>query len=154
MLSFSTVARRVPRLLRSYRCKLYFAGFTSNPPSDRRAAVPIGNQGRVFISYGRVDRDAADFLFRLRRERDVAAWYDALIEPAADWRDAIVEHLGSARIMVVLLSSAALESEVLKKELAVADQEGVPLFGRAPRGCQTATGFRLRASPQQLVRRL
>jgi hypothetical protein len=82
----------------------------------------------VFISYRRSDRESADRLYELLGERQVAAWYDPLIPPSADWREAIVEHLSAARVMVVLLSSAALDSEELRKELAVASQEGVQLL--------------------------
>jgi hypothetical protein len=83
---------------------------------------------QVFISYRHVDRAAADQLYALLQARGVTAWYDALIPPGADFRDAIVGALGHARVMVILLSAAALESDELKKELAVADQEGVPLL--------------------------
>lgn len=89
-----------------------------------------GFEGRptVFISYRRANRDAAVRLNELLEERGVSAWYDALMTPGADWRDAIVEKLSTARVMVILLSSAALDSEELKKELAVAAQERVPFI--------------------------
>jgi hypothetical protein len=92
-------------------------------------AKPEENPVSVFISYRRSDRRIADRLFALLRERNVVAWYDALISPSADWREAIVENLSTARVMVVLLSAAALDSEELRKELAVAVQEGVQLLG-------------------------
>ena len=82
----------------------------------------------VFISYRHADRAAADRLYRLLAERRVSVWYDALIPPGAAWRDTIVGHLSGAKLMVILLSAAALESDELKKELAVADQENVPLL--------------------------
>ena len=82
----------------------------------------------VFISYRHVDRASADQLYALLIARGVAAWYDALIPPGADFRDTIVAAIGQAKVMVILLSSAALESDELKKELAVADQEDVPLL--------------------------
>jgi hypothetical protein len=80
----------------------------------------------VFISYGRADRRVAERVHAHLQARGVASWYDALIAPGADWRDAIVACLSEARVMIVLLSATALESEELKKELAVADQEDVP----------------------------
>ena len=83
----------------------------------------------VFISYRHVNRAVADRLYMFLEERHVTAWYDALIAPGADWRDAIVGHLSQAKVMVILLSATALQSDDLKKELAVADQENVPLLG-------------------------
>jgi TIR domain len=82
----------------------------------------------VFISYRHADRPFAERLYALLQERRVTAWYDALIPAGADWRDTIVAELTQARVMVILLSAAALQSDELKKELAVADQENVPLL--------------------------
>jgi hypothetical protein len=82
----------------------------------------------VFIAYGHADRAVADRLYELLRTRRVSAWYDAFIPAGNDWRDAIVAHLSQAQVMVILLSAAALQSDELKKELAVADQENVPLL--------------------------
>lgn len=82
----------------------------------------------VFISYGHVDRPAAERLDNLLAQREVPVWYDARIERGADWRDAIVQHLERAQVMVILISAAAMQSKELKKELAVAAQEGVPML--------------------------
>ena len=82
----------------------------------------------VFISYQHADKAAADRLYSLLQDRQVVGWYDALIPLGADWRDSIVEQLSQACLMVILLSAKALESDQLKKELAVADQENVPLI--------------------------
>lgn len=82
----------------------------------------------VFISYRRADKEFAHSLFELLTRRGVVAWYDQLIPPGADWRDTIAQHLARSRLMLVVLSSRALESKELKKELAVADLENVPLL--------------------------
>src|SRR5262245_13239162 len=99
----------------------------SLPAPSERNPLPIGETAAsdkdrtgVFISYRRANRDFADRLYRLLKERNVATWYDPLIPHGTDWREAIVEHLSTARVMVVLLSSDALESDELRKELAVA----------------------------------
>lgn len=86
------------------------------------------DRASVFISYRHADRNVADALYALLASRGVAAWYDPQIHHGTDWREAIVEHLSAARVMVILLSTAAFESEELKKELAVAVQERVPLL--------------------------
>lgn len=97
-------------------------------PSTAAAASPAEEQGSVFISYRHEDRGVADDLFTLLGERRVSAWYDPLIPHGTDWREAIVAQLGKARVMVILLSAGESESEELKKELAVAVQEKVPLL--------------------------
>lgn len=86
------------------------------------------DRASIFISYRRSDQEAADRLYELLKERNVTAWYDPLILHGTDWREAIVKHLAPARVMVVLLSSAAQESDELRKELAFAAEKGVPLL--------------------------
>jgi hypothetical protein len=92
------------------------------------AELPVQDRVSVFISYRHSDRDIADRLYELLGARGVSAWYDPLIPHSADWREEIVAHLGAARVMVVLLSSAAMNSDELRNELAVAAQEDVPLL--------------------------
>jgi hypothetical protein len=82
----------------------------------------------IFISYRRADADFADRLYTLLERRGVSVWYDALIQPGADWRDTIAQRLQKANLMVIVLSSEALKSKELKKELAVADLYDVPLL--------------------------
>jgi hypothetical protein len=97
-------------------------------PPTGETALSGKDRVRVFISYRHADRNLANRLYELLQERHVAAWYDPLIPYGTDWREAIVKYLSTARVMVVLLSSDALESEELRKELAVAVQEDVPLL--------------------------
>ncbi len=61
-------------------------------------------------------------------QRKIDVWYDALLRLDADWRDEVVKHLKESKVMVILLSAAALQSDELKKELAVASQEKVPVL--------------------------
>jgi TIR domain len=99
-----------------------------NAIKQRDVSIAAREAHAVFISYRRIDGEVADRLYQLLRELKVAAWYDRLIAPAEEWREVLTERLSEARVMVVLLSAAALESDELRKELAVADQEGVPLL--------------------------
>jgi hypothetical protein len=52
-----------------------------------------------------------------------------LINPGDEWRDIIVDHIQTARVMLVLLSANAMRSTEMKKELAVARAANVPLLG-------------------------
>ena len=94
-------------------------------PADESPAV---SARPVFISYRRADRELADRLYELLGERGVGAWYDPLIPLAKDWREAIVEAIGEARIVLILLSAQALLSDELRKELAVAAGANVPML--------------------------
>lgn len=97
-------------------------------PATSGAAPPVAERASVFISYRHGDRSVADELYALLVKRQIPAWYDPLIPHGADWRAAIVAQLSTARVMVILLSAGASDSEELQKELAVAVQEGVALL--------------------------
>lgn len=117
----SLIAASDSGILRTY-------SFAWRPLVISETSGPVEIPASIFISYRRSDRETTERLYELLRERNVTAWYDALIPYDTDWREAIVEHLAPARVMVVLLSSAALRSKELKRELAVAALEGVPLL--------------------------
>ena len=85
-------------------------------------------RSQVFISYSRMDKTDAEKFFHLLSGKGIKAWYDVSIEPAADWRDTIVQQVGQSKVMVILLSSSAIASEEVKKEIAVAVAAKVPLL--------------------------
>lgn len=83
----------------------------------------------IFISYSRRDIDAANRINTILTEYKITVWYDQLISPGVNWREAIVSHLGQAKVMLILLSENAQKSNELKKELALASSQLVPLLG-------------------------
>jgi hypothetical protein len=76
--------------------------------------------GDIFISYRRADQDKAQLLYALLKQRGVNAWYDALLDAGADWRDKTARALDAAPIFVLLFSKVASESDDISKELAAA----------------------------------
>jgi hypothetical protein len=76
----------------------------------------------VVISYSRRNREIAEQLTGLLRERGLDVWYDRMIKPGADWRDEIANAISHARIFLILFSSESNESQELRKELAIADR--------------------------------
>jgi TolB-like protein len=79
--------------------------------------------GEIFISYRRADRDKAEALHRLLKERGVEAWYDAKLATGEDWRTSTAKALERASIFVLLFSQAASESDDIIKELGAATFE-------------------------------
>ena len=79
--------------------------------------------GEIFISYRRADRDKAEVLHRLLKERGVEAWYDAKLATGEDWRSSTARALEHASIFVLLFSQAASESDDIIKELGAATFE-------------------------------
>lgn len=76
--------------------------------------------GEIFISYRRSDEPRARLLYTRLKELGVEPWYDAHVAAGADWRKATAAALEASRIVVLLYSKAASESEDIAKELAAA----------------------------------
>jgi hypothetical protein len=74
----------------------------------------------VFISYTRRDAKFVVALVRLLEAQGLSTWHDASVRGGADWRDAIVNAIAGARIVVLVYSRAAERSPEVAKELAVA----------------------------------
>lgn len=80
---------------------------------------------KLFIAYARDDREYLRALIRhlapLCRERLVQIWHDGDIEPGEEWGQLISNELGSAQIIVVLVSASFISSyECYDVELAKA----------------------------------
>jgi hypothetical protein len=76
--------------------------------------VNIGDQINVFYSYAHVDatlRDELDnHLSLLRQSGFITQWYDRNISAGTDWVDQIDQHLNTAHIILLLVSSDFLAS--------------------------------------------
>lgn len=85
-------------------------------------------KSEFFISYCRRDIDFASALFSELSSRGKSVWYDQNMTAGEEWRDSIYQAIQSAEVMLVLISSSALHSKEMKKEIAVARQEGIPMI--------------------------
>ena len=78
-------------------------------------AAPLGRPARIFISHSHLDGAARDRLVThltpLRRAGLIEIWHDREIAPGVDWLHEINEHLGTADIVLLLVSADFLASE-------------------------------------------
>ncbi|MGA9599365.1 MAG: TIR domain-containing protein [Methylocystis sp.] len=87
-----------------------------------------GQQGRTFISYSR--KDGASFAEWLRTwlgERDLSVWQDIVaLEGGRDWWSQIEDALRSKPLQhfILVVTPKALESEIVRREIRLARQEG------------------------------
>lgn len=91
---------------------------------------------RLFISYARADGlDAAATLRETLRARGLGAWQDLTdMEGGWSWWEQIRSAITEASHLVLVISPAALKSEVVRREWRLARQEGVcvvPVLGKA-----------------------
>jgi hypothetical protein len=77
----------------------------------------------VFISHSSRDKSIAQTLCRALEQRGLPCWISSRdITPGQNFQEAIVKALTSARVMVLVFSSHANNSDEIKKELALASQ--------------------------------
>lgn len=69
---------------------------------------------KIFFSYSHKDEDLRDelvtHLSMLKRQGVIAAWHDREISAGTEWKNAIDQHLESARVILLLISANFLDS--------------------------------------------
>jgi hypothetical protein len=69
----------------------------------------------AFISYSHRDKDLGGelekHLANLRRQQLITSWYDGDIIPGTEWQQEIVQHLNSARLILLLVSADFMDSD-------------------------------------------
>jgi len=95
---------------------------------------------RVFISYAR--KDGEEFATQLRKrletqEPEITLWQDrAEMEGGVGWWKQIEEALDQVRFVVIVMTPAAMQSEMTRKEWRYARQRGVNIY--PVKGCPDA----------------
>jgi TIR domain len=90
----------------------------------------------IFLSYCRADRPLAERFVSTAAARGVDVWFDEEIEGGEDWREKIVDALGSAKALVILFSDHSNASRQLIKELAIADNLQKPIVPVLVSNCE------------------
>jgi len=95
----------------------------------------------VFISYARRDRDRVVALASALESQGLSVWWDPNLVPGRKFRHMIAEQLAAADSVVVVWTSASLESDWVQDEAEEARQRGV-LIPVKMEHVQAPAGFR------------
>jgi hypothetical protein len=80
----------------------------------------------VFISYSSKDREIAETICKALESRGIDCWISCRdVRPGENFQEAIVKALRSARVMLLVFSSNANNSDEIKKELVLAGRHRV-----------------------------
>ena len=80
----------------------------------------------VFISHSHADRSFALAACTRLESAGVRCWIAPRdVPPGSDWPDAITKAVTGSRVMVIIYSSAALESDQIKREITLAANRGL-----------------------------
>ncbi len=80
----------------------------------------------IFISYSSKDQDIAETICRALESRALTCWISCRdVHPGENFQEAIVQALRTARVMVLVFTSNANNSDEIKKELVLAGRHRV-----------------------------
>jgi hypothetical protein len=83
----------------------------------------------IFLSHSSKDRETTSAIYEALKDHGFNCWMASRdIRGGEDFADAIVRAIRGAKAMVLVFSAHANRSNEIKKELALADQSGVPVI--------------------------
>lgn len=111
---------------------------TERPVVAGRAVRPI------FISYSRTDSEFATRLGEELRHSGHRVWMDATgIVGGDDWRERISVAIDESKLVLTVLSSEALDSTWVRRELSYADKAGKPIIPVFYKACELPSWYEL-----------
>jgi tetratricopeptide (TPR) repeat protein len=114
--------------------------------NDDRAFAP------VFISYATADRTEALKVCEAIERRGTKCWISMRdVAPGANYQEAIVQSLRTARAMVLVFSDAANCSDEIKKELSLASRYHVPVIALRLEDVEPSDAFAYELSTRQWI---
>jgi len=106
----------------------------------------------VFISFATADRNRALSVCDEIERRGTRCWISIRdVAPGANYQEAIVQSLRSARAMVLVFSDAANGSDEIKKELSLASRYHVPVIALRLEDIEPSDAFAYELSTRQWI---
>lgn len=106
---------------------------------------------QYFVSYSHKDAETVKPIINSLKRRGVNIWYDAGIDPGAEWQDVLGKKIMASAGVIPFLSRNFIESRQCKKELDFADTLGTPLFPIYIEDCKLTPGLNLQLCGKQAV---
>src|SRR4051812_47121827 len=106
----------------------------------------------VFISYATADRGEALKVCKAIERRGTRCWISTRdVPPGANYQEAIVQSLRSARAVALVFSEAANHSDEIKKELSLASRYRVPVIALRLKDVEPNDAFAYELSTRQWI---
>ena len=106
----------------------------------------------VFISYATADRIRALKVCKALERRGTKCWISVRdVPPGANYQDAIVQALRTARAVILVFSGAANSSDEIKKELSLASRYRVPVMALRLHDVEPSDAFAYELSTRQWI---
>jgi tetratricopeptide (TPR) repeat protein len=106
----------------------------------------------VFISYASADRAQALKVCKALERRATRCWISVRdVAPGANYQEAIVQALRTARAVVLVFSDAANSSDEIKKELSLASRYHIPVIALRLHDVEPSDAFAYELSTRQWI---
>lgn len=110
------------------------------------------DRGSVFISYATADRNEALKVTKAIERRGTRCWISMRdVPPGANYQEAIVQSLRTARVVVLVFSEAANTSDEIKKEVSLASRYHVPVIALRLKDVEPSDAFAYELSTRQWI---
>ena len=122
--------------------------------NEQRSAVGREDRGpaTVFISYATADRSEALKVCKAIERRGTQCWISMRdVPPGANYQEAIVQSLRTARAVALVFSEAANTSSEIKKELSLASRYQVPVIALRLADVEPSDAFAYELSTRQWI---
>ncbi|MEO8454751.1 MAG: toll/interleukin-1 receptor domain-containing protein [Sphingomicrobium sp.] len=122
--------------------------------NDQGAAIGEDDRARspVFISYATVDRAQALKVCKALERRGTRCWVSMRdVPPGANYQEAIVQAIRTARAVTLVFSDAANSSDEIKKELSLASRYHVPVIALRLHDVEPSDAFAYELSTRQWI---
>ncbi len=118
--------------------------------------LAIGGEDRgpqpVFVSYATADRTEALKVCTALERRGTKCWISTRdVPPGANYQEAIVQSLRTARAVVLVFSDAANTSDEIKKELSLASRYQAPVIALRLKDVEPSDAFAYELSTRQWI---
>lgn len=122
--------------------------------NEQEAAIDKEDRARqpVFISYATADRTEALKVCKAVEQRGMNCWISMRDVPAgANYQEAIVQSIRTARALALVFSDAANSSDEIKKELSLASRYHVPVIALRLADVDPSDAFAYELSTRQWI---
>ena len=111
-----------------------------------------GNTGSVFVSHATTDRARALAVCQEVEQRGIDCWIASRdVAPGENYQEAIVQALRAARAVILVFSSAANDSDEIKKELSLASRFRIPVIALRIEEVEPSDAFAYELSTRQWI---
>ncbi|MCC6590146.1 MAG: toll/interleukin-1 receptor domain-containing protein [Bryobacterales bacterium] len=93
------------------------------------APAPVTEAPRIAICYARQNRETVLEIAQYLRSLGAVVWFDGEITPGSNWREEVIEAIGAAEIVIIVLSQAAMLAKELANEVQYLQDANKRLVG-------------------------